>query len=71
VPCESYTPVFDVGFLFVFALTMVGDDNKKDDQLQDIRTQVDGLASDIRTMHERIDSMITTSNARFDQNDLA
>jgi hypothetical protein len=36
----------------MFALTMAGDDNKKDDQLQDIQTQVDGLALDIRTMHE-------------------
>jgi small-conductance mechanosensitive channel len=46
---------------------MAGDDDKKDDQLQDIRTQVDGLASDIRMMHEWIDSTTTMSNARFDQ----
>ena len=55
----------------MFALTMSGDDDKMDVQLQDMRTQVDGLATDIRTMHERLDSMITSANERFDQLDLA
>jgi hypothetical protein len=55
----------------VFALTMVGDDDTTDAQLQDVRTQVDGLAVDIKTMHERLDSAITSSNGRFDQLDLA
>ncbi|WVZ97710.1 hypothetical protein U9M48_043224 [Paspalum notatum var. saurae] len=50
---------------------MADDDAKKDDQLQDLRTQVDGLATDIQTMHERLDSTTTSSNERFDQLDLA
>jgi len=50
---------------------MAGDDDKKDDQLQDIRTQVDGLAADMQTMHERLDSTITSANERFDHIDLA
>ena len=55
----------------MFALTMPGDDDKTDVQLQDMRTQVDGLAADIKTMHERLDSTITSANERFDQIDLA
>ncbi|WVZ97508.1 hypothetical protein U9M48_043035 [Paspalum notatum var. saurae] len=50
---------------------MADDDDKKDDQLQDLRTQVDELATDIQTMHERLDSTTTSSNERFDQLDLA
>ena len=55
----------------MFALTMPGDDDKTDVQLQDMRTQVDGLAADIRTMHEWLDSTITSANERFEQIDLA
>ena len=50
---------------------MAGDDNKTDEQLQDMRTQIDGLAADIKTMHERMDSTVTTANEQFDQLDLA
>jgi hypothetical protein len=39
--------------------------------LQDVQAQVDGLKNDMKTMHERFDSTITSSNARFDQLDLA
>ena len=55
----------------MFALTMSGDDGKTDVQLQDMRTQVDGVAADIRKMHERLDSTVTSANERFDQLDLA
>lgn len=56
----------------MFALTMSGDDaDKKDVDLQDVKTQVDGLAADIQTMHERLDSTVTSTNERFDQIDLA
>jgi small-conductance mechanosensitive channel len=55
----------------VFVLTMAGDDDTTDAQLRDVRTQVDGLATDVKTMHERLDSSITSSNDRFDQLDLA
>ena len=55
----------------MFALTMPGDDDKTDVQLQDMRTQVDGLAADIKMMHERLDLTITLANERFDQIDLA
>jgi len=67
---SHYTLVV-VGFVFVFALTMAGDEGTTDDQLQDMRTRVDGLAADMKTMHERLDSMITSSNEWFDQLDLA
>ena len=67
---SRYTLVV-VGFVFVFALTMAGDEGTTDDQLQDMRTRVDGLAADMKTMHERLDSMITSSNEWFDQLDLA
>ena len=50
---------------------MAEDDDKKDEQLQDIRRQVDGLTADIQTMHERLDEMITSSTEWFDQIDLA
>src|SRR6185503_21294651 len=60
-----------VGFVFVFALTMAGDEGMRDEKLQDMRTRVDGLAADMKTMHERLDSTITSSNERFDQLDLA
>jgi hypothetical protein len=51
---------------------MAGDDDDamKDEQLQDMRTQIDGLAADIMTMHEQMDSTVTTANERFDQLDL-
>ena len=62
---SRYTLVV-VGFVFVFALTMAGDEGTIDDQLQDMRTWVDGLAADMKTMHERLDSTITSSNERFD-----
>ncbi|XP_062208944.1 uncharacterized protein LOC133910632 [Phragmites australis] len=39
--------------------------------LQDVQAQVDGLKNDMKMMHERFDSTITSSNARFDQLDLA
>ena len=42
-----------------------------DDQLQDMWTRVDGLATDMKTMHEWLDSTITSSNEQFDQLDLA
>jgi hypothetical protein len=67
---SRYTLVV-VGFVFVFALTMAGDEGTTDEQLQDMRTQVDGLAADMKMMHERLDSMITSSTERFDQLDLA
>jgi len=67
---SRYTLVV-VGFVFVFALTMAGDEGTTDDQLQDMRTRVDGLAADMKTMHEWLDSTITSSNERFDQLDLA
>ena len=70
----SHTPLFlsSVSLVFfVFALTMADNDDNKDVQLQDLRTQVDGLAADIQTMHERLDSTVTSSNERFDQLDLA
>ncbi|WVZ63799.1 hypothetical protein U9M48_013404 [Paspalum notatum var. saurae] len=50
---------------------MAGDDDTTDAQLQDVRTQVDGLAADMKTLHERLDSTTTSSNERFDQLDLA
>jgi flagellar capping protein FliD len=52
---------------------MAGDDDDamKDEQLQDMQTQINGLATDIMTMHERMDSTITTVTERFDQLDLA
>jgi flagellar capping protein FliD len=52
---------------------MAGDDDDamKDEQLQDMRTQIDGLATDIMTMHERMDSTVTMATERFDQLDLA
>ena len=50
---------------------MADNDDNKNGQLQDLRTQVDGLAADIQTMHERLDSTVTSSNERFDQLDLA
>jgi hypothetical protein len=50
---------------------MAGDEGMTDDQLQNMRTRVDGLAADMKTMHERLDSTITSSNERFDQLDLA
>ena len=52
---------------------MAGDDvdAKKDEQLQDMRTQIDGLDANIKMMHERMDSTVTTENERFDQPDLA
>jgi hypothetical protein len=53
----------------MFALTMAGDDEKK--QLQDMRAEIDGLVTDIKTVHERVDSTVTTANAWFDQLDLA
>ena len=40
-------------------------------QFKDMKTQVEGLASDMMTMHERLDSTITSTNTRFDQLDLA
>jgi hypothetical protein len=67
---SRYTLVV-VGFIFVFALTMEGDEGTTDEQLQDMRTRVDGLAADMKMMHERLDSMITSSTERFDQLDLA
>ncbi|WVZ70704.1 hypothetical protein U9M48_019347 [Paspalum notatum var. saurae] len=50
---------------------LLGDDDTTDAQLQDVRTQVDGLAADMKTLHERLDSTTTSSNERFDQLDLA
>jgi hypothetical protein len=54
----------------VFALTMAGEDDKTDVPLQDMRTQVDGLATNIMTIHEWLDSTVTSTNQRFDQLDL-
>jgi archaellum component FlaC len=48
---------------------MAGDGDKK--QLQDIRTEIDGLVTNIKTIHEQVDSTVTTANAWFDQLDLA
>nr|XP_034586666.1 uncharacterized protein LOC117849205 [Setaria viridis] len=50
---------------------MASEDDKQDEQLQDMRTQIEGIAVDIKTMHERMDSTVTTANERFDQLDLA
>ncbi|WVZ93548.1 hypothetical protein U9M48_039519 [Paspalum notatum var. saurae] len=50
---------------------LIGDDDKTDARLPDVRQQVDGLAADIKTIHERLDSTVTSSNERFDQLDLA
>jgi hypothetical protein len=50
---------------------MADADDKTDDPLQNIQTQVDGMATDIQTMHERLDSTVTSANERFDQIDLA
>jgi small-conductance mechanosensitive channel len=50
---------------------MAGDNDMKDAQLRDVRTQVDGLAADMKMIHERLDSSITSSNEQFDQLDLA
>ena len=61
---NRYTLVV-VGFVFVFALTMAGDEGMTDEKLQDMRTRVDGLAADMKTMHERLDSTITSSTERF------
>jgi uncharacterized coiled-coil DUF342 family protein len=47
---------------------MSGDTDKK--ELQDMRTEIEGLVTDIKTMHERMDSTVTTANERFDQLDL-
>jgi hypothetical protein len=47
---------------------MSSDDDKK--QLQDLRTNLDGLVTDIKTIHEWLDSTVTTANERFDQLDL-
>jgi hypothetical protein len=66
---SHYTLVV-VGFVFVFALTMAGDEGTMDDQLQNMRTWVDGLATDMKMMYERPDSTITSSNEWFDQLDL-
>jgi hypothetical protein len=49
---------------------MAGDD-KRDDQLQDMRMRVDGLAADFRMIHTQMDSMSTSLNERFDQIELA
>jgi len=67
---SRYTLVV-IGFVFVFVLTMAGDDDTTDEQLQDMWTQVDGLDADMKTMHERLDSTITLSIEWFDQLDLA
>jgi hypothetical protein len=50
---------------------MAGAHDTVDVQLQEVRGQVDGLATDIRTMHERLDSTVTSTTARFNQLDLA
>ena len=39
---NRYTLVV-VGFVFVFALTMAGDEGMTDEKLQDMRTRVDAL----------------------------
>jgi hypothetical protein len=48
---------------------MAGDDDKK--QLLDMRAKIDCFITDIKTIHERVDSTVTTTNAQFDQLDLA
>ena len=54
----------------MFALTMAGEDDKLEVQLQRLRTTVDGLSTDIQLAHERIGSSMTSANARFEQFDL-
>jgi hypothetical protein len=44
---------------------MAGDDDKT--QLQDLRTELDGLVMDLKTTHERMDSTVTMANERFEQ----
>jgi hypothetical protein len=48
---------------------MLGETDKK--ELQDMRTEIEGLVTYIQTMHERMDSTVTTAKERFDQLDLA
>jgi hypothetical protein len=46
---SNYTPVFVVDFVFVFALTMEGDD-KRDDQPQATKTKLDTIVSHLDAM---------------------
>jgi phage shock protein A len=50
---------------------MADDNDKKDDQLQDMRMQIEGLTTNMKTLHERLDSTVTSSNEWFDQINLA
>jgi hypothetical protein len=49
--CELYTYCV-IDFVFVFALTMADGDDKKDDQLQDMQTQIEELSTNMKTLHE-------------------
>jgi hypothetical protein len=49
---------------------MAGED-KRDDQLQDMQTRVDGVVATIQTIHTWLDSMTTSSTERFDRIELA
>jgi hypothetical protein len=63
-------PVFVIDLVFVFALTMANNDSMRNDQLQDLWTQIDGLTTDIKTLHEWLNSMIALLTERCDQLDL-
>jgi hypothetical protein len=44
---------------------------KRDDQLQDMWTRVDGVAANTQTIHIQLDSMTTSLNECFDRIELA
>ena len=64
-PCFFFFLLSLISFV-ILLLTMAGDEGTTDENLQDMRTRVDGLAADMKTMHELLDSTITSSTERFD-----
>jgi hypothetical protein len=54
--CEQIHPCFVVDFVFVFALTMAGDD-KRDDQSQATKTKLDTIVSHLEAMKTLITSL--------------
>jgi hypothetical protein len=63
---SNYTPVFVVDFVFVFALTMAGDD-KRDDQPQATKTKLDTIVSHLDAMK----TLITSLQKEMDAGDLS
>jgi hypothetical protein len=59
---SKYTPVFFVDFVFVFALTMAGDD-KRDDQPQATKTKLDTIVSHLDAIKTLITSLQKEMNA--------